>query len=497
MLGKFSLECFDSLSDSAISVDDSVDDAQSTQLASVSILERLRETGRFDADQLALIHRELQRYFDDEGLSLNDLRIGMAVGEYILVSLLGEGGAGHVYRARSKQDASEHVALKLIKHARSTDRFRREMELVLRLAHPNVVVAYEAGEHRNTLFIVMEELAGPDLQQQVADSGPISWQQSVRFISDAASGLEHAHQRGLIHRDVKPGNLMLDSGRLKVTDLGLAILTEDGDTDSGDSDEEFHTHNEILGGTPDYMSPEQARSLKSATVQSDIYSLGASWYYLLTGKTRVSGESMREKVVSLIRGVGLKGLDEEVAPQNVREIIEKMVAYRPQDRYRSMADVITALQGLELAQVRGTQRSCIEVLIVEDDQDDMFLAIEMLQRGNKAVSVCPVHTLGEAIQSVPEKRGIDLVLLDLQLPDSQGVDTVTSLRKVMPVVPIIVLTGQDDVTVGQACIAAGADDFACKNDLTPHLLERIIFVTLSRTSRRQQPANENSLEVIE
>ncbi|WP_186775918.1 protein kinase domain-containing protein [Rubripirellula tenax] len=464
-----------------------------TRLISMNILDRLRLSQKFTEAQLEIVRKELEHYyFDDDAIAVKNARIGMDVGKYVLESVLGEGGAGQVFRARSKHDENDHVALKLIKHARATDRFRREMELVLRLAHPNVVIAYSTGEYQDKLYIAMEELSGPDLHTQVANSGPITWQDSLQFILDAAAGLEHAHQRDLIHRDVKPGNLILDSGRVKVSDLGLAILTENGENGKADTIGGFHTQTGFLGGTPEFMAPEQARSLASATVQSDIYGLGATWYYLLTGKSRVSGKSLQEMVVNLIRGIDLKGLSDTIAPAEVRKIFDKMVSFRPEHRYRSMSEVIVALKSVVVPDPNSMQselplRNCIEVLIVEDDQEDMILTVEMLQRGNNAVNVVPAHTLREAIDVVNNKTHIDLILLDLQLPDCMGVDTVKRLRESKPDAPVIVLTGQNDVTVGKACIEAGADDFACKNDLTPHLLERIIFVTLSRYSRRNNP----------
>lgn len=464
-----------------------------TQLTTESILQRLQITEQFNPKQLELIRDELQRHFDDEGFFRVYNRVGMSIGGYVLESVLGQGGAGEVYRARSETNASEYVAIKLIKQSRSTDRFRREMELVLRLAHPNVVVAYEASDHNEMPYIVMEELSGPDLFELVFDTGPISWQQSIRFIVDAASGLQHAHSRGLVHRDVKPGNLMLDSNRVKVTDLGLAILTGKEDTTC---ESDFRTHSEIVCGTPEYMAPEQAQSMAAASVASDIYSLGATWYFLLTGQPRIEGKRTRERMKNLTGDHKLKSLDESLIPRNICEVIDKMMAYDPEDRYAAMAEITNVLEGIEASHVQDSLRNCIEILIVEDDQGDMLLTVEMLQRSNSSMNITPAHDLSEAIQIAGENSDVDVVLLDLQLPDSRGVETVSRLRSVVADVPIVVLTGQNDVATGQACISAGADDFACKNDLTPSLLERVIFVTLSRASRRLRTENDSSVDSV-
>jgi serine/threonine protein kinase len=457
---------------------------QPTRLISESVVERLRATGEFSADQLALIQEELNRRSTQLDCGpVTDLTLGDEIGGYLLESLIGEGGVARVFSARNPCGAI--VALKLMRNSRFTDRFRREMELVQRLAHPNVVVAYEVGEHRDVPYIVMEQLAGPDLQAYVSKLGTISWQKSIELLIDAARGLEHAHQRGLIHRDVKPGNLMFDGDRIKVTDLGLAVLT--GELD--DNAEPFRTQAELAAGTPEFMAPEQAMCLASANELSDIYALGSTWFYLLTGRSRVQGKSITEKLSCLINNKRLETLPEDCVPEEVRHVFEKMVAHSPADRYASMTEVRQALEQIHEDFTDSVPRRTVEVLIVEDDQDDLFLTIEMLKRSNTSVTVHPAHSLAHALEQSENNPDIELVLLDLQLPDSAGADTVKAVRNVLPDVPILVLTGQEDLVVSQACIAAGADDFACKNDLNAHMLERMIFITLSRSQHKSSAAS--------
>lgn len=475
---------------------DSAHPSQATLPGFSSIVERLRKTGKFTPEQIGLIEVEVESFFHRNDLSydgqmidgqmIDDSLIGQQVGGYRISHLIGEGGSGRVFQAVSVEDPGSLVALKIIKQFKSSSRFRREMDLVQRLAHPNVVVAYEVGEYQDKLFIVMEELTGPDLHQYVQASGPIPWRDSLVYLIDAASGLEHAHQRGLIHRDVKPGNLVLDGNRIKVTDLGLAVLCKPGELFSHDdaNENQFETQSEALCGTVDFMAPEQAKSLETANARSDIYGLGATWFYLLTGETRVKGRTTKETVVNLIQGNGLRDLPESVVPPEVRLVCEKMFAYQPEDRYQSMQEVKEALQSLAPTSLEDAPKNCIDVMIVEDDQDDLLLTMEMLQRGNNAVRVVSHNTLHAAISHQAQERDFDLVLLDLQLPDSQGVETVERFLESIRNVPVIVLTGHEDGGVAKACIAAGADDYVCKNDLTPHLLERMIFVTLSRYARR-------------
>ncbi|GAA5505567.1 protein kinase domain-containing protein [Novipirellula caenicola] len=449
------------------------------------VLERLRCSERFSRSQLALVEKEIADAMAQESQmdwSINGLPRGAAIGEYIIDGLLSEGGAGQVYRA-TPVAGGDFVAVKVLRDIHLSERFRREMELVGKLAHPNIVVAYEVGEHDGMLYIVMEQLSGPDLSVFVRLNGPLRWQDSVDVILQAARALEHAHQRGLVHRDVKPGNLVRDGDqRIKVTDLGLAVLTADRDLKKA---QDFRTGIDMVAGTLDFMAPEQARSLSSATPLSDIYSLGATWFYLLTGRSRVLGESANEKLTSLLVDKSFDPLPTEDLPDSLPAIFDRVVAYRPEDRYQSMSDVIAALELLRPSDATALANHAVQVLVVEDNQDDLFLTVEMLRRMNKSIVVHKAFTLEHAIRERQLHESLDLVLLDLQLPDSSGVETVRQFRAAAPDVPIVVLTGQEDVQVGRECIEAGADNFASKNDLNAAFLERLIFITLSRCDRHE------------
>ncbi|NND99901.1 MAG: protein kinase [Pirellulaceae bacterium] len=448
--------------------------------------DQLRETDKFSEAQIETIARilgESKLFLNTDSCdSFIELPEGTEIGNYLLGRLLAQGGSGQVYRA-FPIESGQSVALKLLKTSASTVRFRREMELVQRLANPNIVVAYEVGEHLGLPYIVMEELAGPDLNIRVRESGPFHWHDTLDIIAQAARGLDHAHQRGLIHRDVKPGNLLMgEGGRIKVADLGLAGLRDEGSISEADG---FDTQLGMLGGTVDFMAPEQARGLSSAIEASDVYSLGATWFYLLTGRSRVPGRKMKHKLSNLLQNRNLKDLPEECAPAEIREIWQRMVAYEVQDRYATMLDVLAALLKAAANESLISSKGDVEVLVVEDDPQDLFLTVDMLKKANKSVKVHSAHTLQDAIGQSRDFDQLDLILLDLQLPDSEGVATVKKMVAAARGKPVIVTSGRNDVAMAKDCIQHGANGFICKGDLDVHVLERLIFVTLSRLEQTQ------------
>ncbi|MEL7498144.1 MAG: protein kinase [Planctomycetota bacterium] len=450
-----------------------------TQLA--PILDRLRIAGRFDAEQMELLRRELGAVLQpnsNEEILVVDVPIGTIIGRYKIVSELAKGGSGKVYDARPT-DGGRNVALKLLLNAKATDRFRREMELVQHLAHPNVVTAYEVGTHRGMAYIAMERLGGPDLYLHVKRDGPMTWQQSLDVVLQAARGLEHAHSRKLIHRDVKPGNLVWDRDQVKVTDLGLAELTQPGALS-----DVINASEDSIAGTPDFMAPEQARGLANATEASDIYGLAATWYFLLTGKSRVKGTKIRDKLVCILAGNDFHDLCPTLLPQSIRSIWEKMIAYEVSDRYQSMSDVIFDLEEEKTESFCSNARDNVVVLVVEDDEDDLHLTLELMKRANSSVEVVTAKSLREGIQKANRHLEIDVVFLDLRLPDSQGVDTVKTFTNAIPALPVIVLTGQADRVLEAECREAGANEFLAKNDIDARIMERLIFVTFSLFDQR-------------
>ncbi len=443
-----------------------------------SALDRLRTGGKFSDDQIKLVETEMH-LLEGHSIAINyasSLQNGIRIGRFVIDGPLGRGGEGNVYRAHD--DNGEPAAIKILHNMRVSDRFRREMHMVRQLAHPNIVTAYEVGEFRGLPFITMELLKGPDLHALVRESGPMNWLQSAQYILQAARALAHAHRRDLIHRDMKPGNLILHGeGMVKLVDLGLAAMC--GNDTAMDSVFQFETKEGHLAGTLPYMAPEQARSLANATVRSDIYALGATWFYLLTGRERLRGKTFAKQFENLIVHGRFNALPDDCMPSDLRQIYKRMVAYNVENRYESCAEVASKIEAaLETAGESFTVEE-LHVLVVEDSRTDMVLTIELLRRSNPTLSIHQARSLKEGID-VCRRMAIELVILDLSLPDSSGVDTVKSFREAVGDVPLVVLSSMAQDQVASKCLAAGADTFLSKNALTAHRIERTIFVTLSR-----------------
>src|SRR5262245_50849222 len=207
----------------------------------------------------------------------------LVVGPYVLLDRLGKGGMGQVFLARHR-DNGQKVALKVARTSRADSgrlkaRFAREVRAVARLDHPNVVRAIGAGSDHGTLYLAMEYVPGHDFGRLIASGRPLPPQVVAEYGRQAALGLQHIHDRGLVHRDVKPSNLALaDGGRVvKVLDIGLARH------DETDPDNPNLTRTGRLLGSPDYVAPEQASDPRKAGPAADLYSLGCTLYHLLTG----------------------------------------------------------------------------------------------------------------------------------------------------------------------------------------------------------------------
>ncbi len=273
------------------------------------------------------------------------------LGQYKLLNKMGEGGMGAVYRALHTR-LEKIVAIKLLPRERvpkpdAVARFEREMKAVGQLDHPNIVSAMDAGEVDGTRYLVMECVSGIDLSQLVSRHGPIPAAEACEMIRQAALGLQAAHLRGMVHRDIKPGNLMLavsDDGppMVKVLDLGLAQLAD------GQPGGEDLTSTGQLMGTIDYMAPEQGDNLHGVDIRADIYALGATLYKLLTAQAVFSGpqyQTVTQKLLALAHDPvpPLQALRPDIPP-DVVEIVHKMLAKLPDDRYATPIEVAKALE---------------------------------------------------------------------------------------------------------------------------------------------------------
>ena len=270
---------------------------------------------------------------------------------YIILDTIDSGGMGLVFKALHRS-LDRVVALKTLPPSaldseEKVKRFQREAKTAALLSHPNIVTTHDAHESNGVHFLVMEYVKGKDLRKVVKTLGPLPVATAVDYVLQAARGLEHAHAQGIIHRDIKPGNLLLDAdGTVKVLDLGLARLeTLNGATET----EEDLTAVGGVMGTAAYMSPEQAADTHDAGARSDIYSLGCTLYFLLTGKPPYKESTLvntvvahREKPIPPLS----KGRDD--VPEDVIGVYRRMMAKKPEDRYQSMTEVIEALSGCEV-----------------------------------------------------------------------------------------------------------------------------------------------------
>jgi serine/threonine protein kinase len=248
-------------------------------------------------------------------------------------------------------------------------RFQQEVKAAARLVHPNIVTAYDADEVLGVHFLVMEFVDGQNLADYLAARGRLELTQTIDFITQTATGLAYAHSKGVVHRDIKPGNLLVDKeGVIKILDMGLASIREardgtdgkraeatgaDGKGADGMAADDAHgevqadvTQANQLLGTFDYMPPEQAEDPRKVDPRADIYSLGCTLYRLLTGQLPYRGDSPIKKIIAH-RDHPIPSVQEARAdiPGEVDRIAHKMMAKRADDRYQSMTELLADLNG--------------------------------------------------------------------------------------------------------------------------------------------------------
>lgn len=312
-----------------------------------------------DAEWLAteLVQRKKLTQFQANTLN-SDVPAPLVLGNYVLEEIIGSGGMGVVYKARH-QRMKRVVAVKVLsqKSIQSrvlVQRFLREAEASAQLSHPNIVAAYDADEIDGIPFLAMEYVNGIDLAAHVARNGPMPFEQALDCVKQAALGLEHAHLLGIVHRDIKPANILLDQkGTIKILDMGLARFEEGSSllstaefVLSADStvDSDGVSQTGTLLGTVDFVSPEQALDSRAAGHWSDIYSLGATLFFLLTGKPMFEDNNLVDRLMAHrnSRRPSLCAINPSIPPQ-IDLLFHKMAARTKETRYQSMTDVIRHL----------------------------------------------------------------------------------------------------------------------------------------------------------
>jgi non-specific serine/threonine protein kinase len=275
--------------------------------------------------------------------------IGKTVGHYEVLEKIGEGGIGEVYRAHDRK-LGRDVALKVLSDVFSRDsdqrnRFQREARAAAALSHPNICTIFDMGTTRRRPYVVMELLEGRTLAQTLAEVRPLDMETAVRLGIQLSSAIAVAHDRGIVHRDVKPANIFITrDDRLKVVDFGLAKFTSE-DSDSAAEDTNLTTTGTMLG-TVAYMSPEQARGEK-VDPRTDIHAVGAVLYEMVTGRQAYVGKSKAVVFEAILNRdpPSPGGLNPDV-PDGLEAIITKALAKDLRGRYQSAADLVTQLEQL-------------------------------------------------------------------------------------------------------------------------------------------------------
>jgi len=304
-------------------------------------------TGRTDVADLC---RELTRRGWVTLYQLKRLFLGqgadLVLGPYVLLEPIGAGGMGQVFKAHHRRldriDALKVIRPELVADADTLARFLREARAAGRLNHPNIVAIYTTDDAGGTHYIAMEYVEGIDLARVVREAGPLQAGQACDYARQAALGLQHAHERGLVHRDVKPANLLVtaDASTVKLLDLGLARLHA-----ADDVERSALTQTGVVMGTADYMAPEQAIDSGKVDTRADVYSLGCTLYCLLAGTPPFPTGSMTQKLLwHQQRPPDPLEAKRPDLPAGLLAVVARMLAKNPADRYSTPGEAAQALE---------------------------------------------------------------------------------------------------------------------------------------------------------
>lgn len=276
---------------------------------------------------------------------------------YRLMERLGRGGMGDVYQAEHRL-MNRLVALKvinrrLLSQPGAVERFHREVQAAARLVHPNIVTAFDAEQAGDLHFLAMEYVPGVDLAQVIKQRGPLQVREACEYVRQAAIGLQHAHEQGMVHRDIKPHNLILAEGHVKILDFGLASFANEtlnqqialsGQRPASDQVPDRLTSLGAMLGTPDYVAPEQVENPHAVDIRADIYSLGCTLYALLAGRPPFSEATVADKIRAHAQQdpEPIERLRPDV-PAELAEIIRHMLAKDPADRPATPREVAESL----------------------------------------------------------------------------------------------------------------------------------------------------------
>ena len=318
-----------------------------------------------NADSLSQTSSDLH----ENGSPVSDDDVFAALREhprYRVLERIGTGGMGDVYKAEHRL-MGRTVALKTIRgeftnSPTAVSRFRNEVRSAAKLSHPNIVTAFDAEHAGSIHFLAMEFVAGESLDQVVAHSGPLPIEQAIDVVRQVAEGLQHAFEHEMVHRDIKPQNLMIDeTGRVRILDFGLARFVRDelSEALSNGASVGITAEHRTLG-TPDYIAPEQVSDARTSDIRSDIYSLGCTLYFLLTGQPPFPNGSPMEKMSAHLhlQPTPISTLRSDI-PASVAGLIDRMIAKSPDDRFQTPDELLAAIdRGAGFQPAEDTMPSC-------------------------------------------------------------------------------------------------------------------------------------------
>jgi response regulator RpfG family c-di-GMP phosphodiesterase/serine/threonine protein kinase len=419
---------------------------------------------------------------------------GLVLGNYRVLDRLGAGGMGVVFRAEHIR-MRRQVAIKVLPLSPDQDqrilrRFMTEIRAIARLQHPNIVGAIDAGEahpdDRNNPvlhFFVMEYVPGQDLEEYVRTHGPLSPAKATDVIHQVASALAEAHKHQLVHRDIKPSNVQLTpEGQAKLLDFGLARHFGPGVTEPG-----------TVLGTLDYMAPEQVQDAHSVDIRADLYALGGTMYWCLTGKPPFPprGNVVQELATRLSQQPPSARARCPAVPEELDAVVRQLMALKPEDRYPNPQAVMKALLPFLKPELRDyqpiqEQASSLDVgappletgqrvhrVLLADDEADIraFCRFVLQFEGLSCDEVAGgVETL-DAVQN----RAYDLIVLDINMPGLSGTEVCRRLRESPPSphLKVIMASGSSNSDVMAQMLLAGADDFVTKPFSVVQLQSRV------------------------
>ncbi len=409
---------------------------------------------------------------------------GLVLGNYRILDRLGAGGMGVVFRAEHMR-MRRHVAIKVLPLSPDQDqrilrRFLTEIRAIAKLQHPNIVGAIDAGEAHNgdsntpvLHFFVMEYVPGLDLEEYVRQNGPLEPAKATDLMHQVASALAEANKHNLVHRDIKPSNIQVTpEGQAKLLDFGLARYFPQGMTEPG-----------TVLGTLDYMAPEQVQDAHSVDIRADLYALGGTLYWCLTGETPFppKGNVVQELAARLTQQPPSARLRRPEVPAELDAIAQQMMALAPSDRYQTPQEVMKALLPFLKPELRDYAPAAPteaafppaatvvldngakvhRVLLVDDEPDIRTFCRCILQSEGL---VCDEAAGGREALAAVRNRAYDLLVLDINMNDMSGTDVCRRLREEPPGphLKVIMASGNSNSDVMAQMLLAGADDFVTK-----------------------------------